>query len=89
MKQEKLWSFDKARNVLIEKIEIWAVKNIYLLRSGRTAKLLMFRLDVRKKGVCSKSVTKTLYRNKFLVSERILELVCQCESCRLSDIGSD
>ena len=26
---------------------------------------------VRKKSVCSKSVTKTLYRNKFLVSECI------------------
>ena len=28
----------------------------------------MFRSDFRKKGVCSKSVTKTLYQNKVLAS---------------------
>ena len=48
-KQEKLWSFDKARNVLIEKNrDTGSEKSIFrliskLLRSGRTAKLLMFR----------------------------------------------
>ena len=47
----------------------------------------MFRSDLKKKGVCSKSVTKMLYRNKFLVSECILKLVCHCESCRLLEIG--
>ena len=31
----------------------------------------MFRSDLRKKGVCPKSATKMLYRNKFLVSECI------------------
>ena len=46
----------------------------------------MFRSDLRKKGVCSKSVTKMLYWNKFLVSECIFKLVCHCESCRLSEI---
>ena len=53
----------------------------------RTAKLLMFRSYFSKKGVCPKSVTKTLYRNKFLVSECIFRLVCHCESCRLSEIA--
>ena len=47
---------------------------------------LMLRWDFRKKGVCFKSTTKTLYRNKFLVSECIFKLVCRCESC-ISDIG--
>ena len=40
-----------------------------------------------KKRVCSKSVTKTFYQNKFLVSECIFKLVCLCESCRLSEIS--
>ena len=31
----------------------------------------MFRSDFRKKGVCSKSATKTLYSSKFLVMECI------------------
>ena len=47
----------------------------------------MFRSDLRKKGVCSKSATKMLYQNKFLVSECIFKVVCHCESCRLSEIG--
>ena len=51
----------------------------------KNSKLLMFRSDFRKKGVCSKSVT--LYGNKFLVRKCILKLVCHCESCRLSEIG--
>ena len=38
----------------------------------------MFRSDLRKKGVCSKSATKMLYRYKFLVSECIFKLVCYC-----------
>ena len=46
----------------------------------------MFRSGFGKKGVCSKSVTKTLYRNKVLVSEWIFKLVCYCESCRLSEM---
>ena len=47
----------------------------------------MFKSDLRKKEVCSKSVTKMLYRNKFLVSECIFKLGCHCESCGLSEIG--
>ena len=35
----------------------------------KIAKLLMFRSYFRKKEVCSKSVTKKLYRKKILVSE--------------------
>ena len=38
----------------------------------------MFRSDFRKKGVCSKSATKTLYPNKVLVSEWVFKLVCHC-----------
>ena len=38
----------------------------------KNSKLLMFRSDFRKKGVCSKSVTKMLCQKKFLVSECII-----------------
>ena len=44
----------------------------------------MFRSGFRKKGVCSKSVKKTLYRNKVLVKESFFKLVYHCESCMLS-----
>ena len=40
----------------------------------------VFRSDFRMKGVCSKSVTKKNYRNKFLVSKCIFKLVCHCQS---------
>ena len=79
-KLEKLWSFNKERNVLIEKIYILQIYST-------TAKLLIFRSDLRKKKVCSKSATEMLCRNKFLVIEFIFKLVCHCESCRLSEIG--
>ena len=39
----------------------------------RKAKLLVLQSDIRKKEVCSKSVSKALYGNKFLVSENILK----------------
>ena len=52
----------------------------------RTAKLLMLRSDFKKKEVCSKSFTKTLNWNKFLVSEYMLKLVCHCEGNRWSKI---
>ena len=39
----------------------------------------MFGPDLRKKGVCSKSTTKTLIRSKFWVTECDFELVCHCE----------
>ena len=35
----------------------------------------MLKSDLRKKIVCSKSVTKTLYGNKVLLSEYIFKLV--------------
>ena len=43
-------------------------------------------LDFTKYLSC-KSVTKTLYQNKFLVNECIFKLVGHCESCRLSEIS--
>ena len=46
----------------------------------------MLKSDFRKMGVCSKSVTKTLYGNKFLVSEYIFRLVYYCEGSRWSEI---
>ena len=49
-----------------------------ILKCKRTAKLLMLKSDFKKKGVCSKSVTKMLYENKFLVSEYISKLVYHC-----------
>ena len=49
--------------------------------------MLIFGSDLRKKGVCSKSATKMLHWNKFLVSECIFKLACHCESCRLSETG--
>ena len=47
----------------------------------------MPRSDFRKKGVCSKSITKTLNRNKFLVSEYIFKLDYHCEGSRWSEIS--
>ena len=46
----------------------------------------MFTSDFRKKENCSKTVTKTLYWNKILVSECIFKLICHCENCRRSEI---
>ena len=44
------------------------------------------KVDIRKEEVCSKSVTKTFYRSKFLVSEYIFKLVHHCEGSRWSEI---
>ena len=72
-----------------------AVKNIFSLNfakylsyseAQKDQKLLMFRSNFSKEGLCSKSITKTLYGNKPPVSERIFKLVCHCESCSWSDI---
>ena len=46
----------------------------------------MLKSDFRKKGVYSKTVTKTLYRNKFLVSKYIFKLTYHCEASRWSEI---
>ena len=46
----------------------------------------MLSADLRKKGVCSKYVRKTVYPNKFLVSENIFKLVYHCEGNRWSEI---
>ena len=62
LEKEKLGSFDKVKNVVIKRQR--TLLNIYVIQKcKRTAKLLMFRLDLRKMGVCSKSVTKMLYQN--------------------------
>ena len=62
LEKEKLGSFDKVKNVVIKRQR--TLLNIYVIQKcKRTPKLLMFRLDLRKMGVCSKSVTKTLYQN--------------------------
>ena len=37
------------------------------------------KVDIRKKEVSSKSIIKTLYGSKFLVSEYIFKLVYHCE----------
>ena len=81
-KREKLWSFEKVSYILIEKN-----RDIQIEKSDIEISDYIQKSDFRKKGVCSKSVTKTLYRNKFLVSECIFKLVYHCESCRLSEIG--
>ena len=70
------------KNVLIEKIYILLDFAKYLsfpevVKNSKVVKL--FRPDLRKKGGCSKSVTKMLYWNKLLVSECIFKLVCDCE----------
>ena len=44
-------------------------------------------IDHWKKEVCFKFVTKTLYWNKYLVSEYIFKLVYHCESSRWSEIS--
>ena len=71
----------------------WGVPKIYsstkfckLSQLFRSAKLLMLKSDFRKKGVYSKTVTKTLYRNKFLVSKYIFKLTYHCEASRWSEI---
>ena len=46
----------------------------------------MLKSDFRKKGVCCKSVTKTLYGDKFLVREYIFKLVYHCDRSRWSEI---
>ena len=90
-------SFDKTRNVLIEKKERCGRSKIYfyqislysalfIQKCKRKAKLLMSISDFRKKENCSKSVTKKLNWNKILVSECIFKLVCYCENCRRSEI---
>ena len=40
------------------------------------------KVDIRKEEVCSKSVKKTFYGSKFLVSEYIFKLVNHCEGSR-------
>ena len=90
-KQGKLLLCDKARNAVTEKnkdVGFWKyvspnfAKYLIIQKCKKAAKLLMFRSDFRKKGVCSKFITKKLYGNTFLVSESIFKLVCHCESCR-------
>ena len=44
------------------------------------------KFDIRKKEVCSKSVIKTFYGSKFLVSEYIFKLVYHYEGSRWSEI---
>ena len=46
----------------------------------------MLKSDIRKKEVCSKSFTKTLYGDSFLVREYILKLVYHCDGGRWSEI---
>ena len=46
----------------------------------------MLKSNFRKKEVFSKSVTKTLYGSKFLVSEYIFKLAYHCEGSRWSEI---
>ena len=62
LEKEKRGLFDKVKNVVAKRQR--TLLNIYVIKKcKRTAKLLMFRLDLRKMGVCSKSVTETLYQN--------------------------
>ena len=78
-KQEKLLLFDKGTSEVCFLIDY--VKNLSCLEVQKKAKLIL-RPDFRKNGVCSKSVTKTFYQNKFLVSEYIFKLVFYCELSR-------
>ena len=81
--------------VLIEKIEILVVKNIFPLNFAKylsfpevqkKSHVVIFGTDFSKLGVYSKSVTKSLCE-RFLVSEVIFNLVCYCEKCTWSDIS--
>ena len=68
---KKNLSFEKARNALIEKAEIFSLdlaKYLSYSEVQKNSKVVMFTLDFTKKRVCPKSVTKTLYWSKFLVS---------------------
>ena len=44
------------------------------------------KVDIRKKEISSKSIIKTLYGSKFLVSEYIFKLVYHCEGRKWSEI---
>ena len=61
-------------------------KYLSYLEMPKNSKDVMLRSDFRKKGVCSKSVTKPLYWKNFLVSEYIFKLVYRCEGSRWSEI---
>ena len=90
--KNKLWSFEKVRNVLIEKKKRYEQQKIYfyyislnilvIQKCKRTAKLSMFRLDFWKKGVCSKFATKTLYWDRFWVRECIFKLLWELQVTR-------
>ena len=67
-KLEKLWSFKKARNVLIKKIYILLDFAQYLRFQEvvkNSKKLLMFRSDLRKKEVCIKWYKNALSEQVF------------------------
>ena len=55
-------------------------------RCKKTGNLIMFRWYFSKYEICSKSFTKVLYGNMFLVSENIFKLVCHCASWKWSQI---
>ena len=73
-KQEKLLSFDKARNAVFQ---LDFTKYLSYLEVQKNSKV-----EIRKKEVCSKYVVKTLYGSNFLVSEYIFKLVYHCEGSR-------
>ena len=62
------------------------LKDVFPLDFGKYLRYLEVqknsKVDIRKKEVCSKSVTKTFYGSKFLVSEYIFKLVYHCEGSR-------
>ena len=77
----------------MEKNEIQTVKNIfpldfakYLSYSALQKNSKVLNVEIRSLRICSKSVTKALYRNNVLVSQCIFKLVCHYNSCRLSEI---
>ena len=47
------------------------------------------KVDIKKKGFCSKYIIKTLYGRKFLVSKYIFKLVYHCEVSRSPEICCD
>ena len=91
-----LWSFDEARNFVIERKwnkdmgreNFLSTRFLHLRYSEvqRTVKWIMFRPDFSQYEIYSKSFTKTLYGKKILVSECIFKLVSHCEGWKWSQI---
>ena len=82
--------FFKSKKNFCRLLSYERLKDVFPLDFGKYLRYLEVqknsKVDIRKKEVCSKSVIKTFYGSKFLVSEYIFKLVYHCEGSRWSEI---